>query len=205
MKTAFKELLGNSKRIIPVIALPNSESALPLANLLSESNFKVLEITLRTPYGLKAIETLRQQHNDIVVGAGTVKNIQQLNDVIVAGAQFAVSPGIDREMVELAQKHQIHIIPGIMTPSEIMLAENLGLHTVKLFPATLAGGTEFIQSMASVFPGISFFPTGGITEDSVNDYLELDNVICAGGTWLTPKALLEKGDWARLHEIALRC
>lgn len=205
MTTEFKSLLGNSKRIIPVIALPNQDCALPLANTLSESNFYVLEITLRTQYGLAAIELLRKQKPEMVIGAGTVKTLAQLQSVIDAGAQFAVSPGIDPEMITMALQNNLPLIPGVMTPSEIMLAEKLGLTTVKLFPANLAGGTEFIRSMASVFPNMAFFPTGGITEDNVNEFLELNNVVCAGGTWLTPNTLLENGDWTRIHEIVMRC
>ena len=205
MSQPFEALLTNSKRIIPVIALPDLECALPLAEILSKERFNVLEITLRTPFGLPAIEQLRKDMPEMIIGAGTVKNINHLNDVINAGAHFAVSPGLDADMVKLAQHHKVHLIPGVMTPSEIMLAENLGLNTVKLFPAGLAGGTSFISSMASVFPQMQFFPTGGITEDNINEYLELNNVVCAGGTWLTPKSLLQKQDWSRLHEIALRC
>lgn len=205
MNSSFRQLLGDSKRIIPVITLPDTDMALPLADTLSSSGFNVLEITLRTQYGLNAIELLRNQRPEMTIGAGTVKNQKQLTDVINAGAQFAVSPGLDENMIQNALAHDVQMIPGVMTPSEIMQAENMGLKTVKLFPATLAGGTDFIQAMSSVFPEMGFFPTGGIREDSVNDFLELDNVICAGGTWLTPMSLLLKNDWAKIHEIALRC
>ena len=205
MDTSFKHLIGNNKRIIPVISLPTLEAALPLADALASTGLKVLEITLRTEHGLAAIATLRQQRPELIVGAGTVKNTAQLQQCIDAGAQFAVSPGIDRDMVETSLAQQVTMIPGTMTPSEMMLAENLGLKTVKLFPASQAGGADFIRSMASIFPCLEFFPTGGITEDSVNDYLELDNVVCAGGTWLTPSTLVKNQAWAKIHEIAQRC
>ncbi len=205
MARIIKEFLTSSKRIVPVITLPNLDSAIPLADTLSTSGFKILEITLRTDCALAAIARLRQERPELLVGAGTVKNEAQLLQSIDAGAEFIVSPGLDAGLVRQAQQHSVQLIPGVMTPSEIMSAENLGLDTVKLFPASLAGGTDFIRSMGSVFPNMSFFPTGGITEDSINDYLNMPNVLCAGGTWLSPLQLLENGDWGKIHEIAQRC
>lgn len=205
MTISFQELAKKSKPIVPVIALPSLECALPLADTLSSCGFNILEITLRTDCALDAIKLLVESRPELVIGAGTVKNIKQLQQTLDAGAQFIVSPGTQAEMIAQANAHGTAIIPGVMTPSEIMVAENLGLDTVKLFPAALAGGTDFIRSMASVFPGMKFFPTGGVSEDDVNSYLALSNVVCAGGTWLTPTSLMEKGDWSRIHEIAQRC
>lgn len=205
MTTNFQELASIGKPIVPVIALPTLDCALPLADTLSNCGFKVLEITLRTDCGLDAIKLLRDSRPDLVIGAGTVKNSQQLAQVLAAGAQFVVSPGTDATMIEQANNQGVALVPGVMTPSDIMTAENLGLNTVKLFPAGLAGGTDFITAMNSIFPGLKFFPTGGVSEDNVNQYLALPNVICAGGTWLTPKNLMEKGHWDRIHEIAQRC
>ena len=205
MSTHFQELAKAGKPIVPVIALPSLDCALPLADTLSSCGFKVLEITLRTDCGLEAIKLLRDSRPELVVGAGTVKNSRQLTQVVAAGAQFVVSPGTDAVMIDQANNHGVALVPGVMTPSEIMTAENHGLDTVKLFPAALAGGTEFISSMNAIFPGLKFFPTGGVSEDNVNQYLALQNVICAGGTWLTPKSLMEKGHWDKIHEIAQRC
>lgn len=205
MTTNFQELASIGKPIVPVIALPTLDCALPLADTLSSCGFKILEITLRTDCGLDAIKLLRDSRPDLVIGAGTVKNSQQLAQVLAAGAQFVVSPGTDGTMIEQANNQGVALVPGVMTPSDIMTAENLGLNTVKLFPAGLAGGTDFITAMNSIFPGLKFFPTGGVSEDNVNQYLALPNVICAGGTWLTPKNLMEKGHWDRIHEIAQRC
>lgn len=205
MTTRFQELATQGKPIVPVIALPTLECALPLADTLSSCGFKVLEITLRTDCALDAIKLLAESRPELVIGAGTVKNRQQLEQTLDAGAQFIVSPGTDAAMIRQAQERNVAVVPGVMTPSEIMVAENLGLDTVKLFPAALAGGTDFIRAMAAVFPAIKFFPTGGVTEDDVNAYLGLPNVICAGGTWLSPAGLMERGDWNRIHEIAQRC
>lgn len=205
MTISFQELAKKGKPIVPVIALPNLECALPLADTLSSCGFNILEITLRTECALDAIKLLVESRPELVIGAGTVKNSLQLQQTLDAGAQFIVSPGTSAEMISKAKEYNTAVVPGVMTPSEIMEAENLGLDTVKLFPASLAGGTDFISAMAAVFPGIKFFPTGGVTEDDVNSYLALPNVVCAGGTWLTPKLLVEKGDWNKIHEIAQRC
>lgn len=205
MTISFQELARNSKPIVPVIALPSLESALPLADTLSQCGFTLLEITLRTDCALEAIKTLREQRPELTIGAGTVKNCEQLQQALDAGSQFIVSPGTDETMIIAAKNQGVALVPGVMTPSEIMHATNLGMDTVKLFPAALAGGTDFISAMAAVFQGIMFFPTGGVSEDNVNEYLALDNVICAGGTWLTPQSLVSKGDWSRIHEIAQRC
>lgn len=198
-------IVENSKPIVPVITIPNMESVLPLADTLSQSGFKTLEITLRTEFGIPAIELLREQRPDLTVGAGTVKNITQLKSAIAAGSEFIVSPGFDSALVDTANTLGCLLIPGVMSPSEIMSAENHGLTLIKLFPASMAGGVPFIKSMASVFPAMTFFPTGGITEDNVSEYLQLSNVVCAGGTWLTPLSLLESQAWNKIHEIAQRC
>lgn len=195
----------DNKRIVPVIALPDLDAALPLADTLAACGFTVLEITLRTSYGIDAIRTLREQRPQLIVGAGTVKNVLQQRKALDVGAQFIVSPGLDMAMIELAHHRNIPLVPGIMTASELMTAENAGLPVVKLFPASLAGGTDFIDAMSPVFPQMKFFPTGGISEENVGDYLARSNVVCAGGSWLTPAKLLQQHDWVKLHSIASRC
>lgn len=193
------------KKIVPVIALPALDMALPLADALAASGVGVLEITLRTPCALDAIRLLARERPDIHVGAGTVKNSTQLQQVIAAGAQFIVSPGFDPTMVNQAQQASVPLIPGVMTASELMLAENSGVPVVKLFPATLAGGTAFIDAMKPVFPDMQFFPTGGINENTASDYLARDNVLCLGGSWLTPAQALQQRDWSQIRDIASRC
>ncbi len=205
MSNSFRSLMEGRKSIVPVIVLPNLDSALPLADTLSAAGFTTLEITLRTDCALEAIAQLRQARPELVVGAGTVKNPGQLRAALDSGSQFIVSPGTSPELIQGAAARGVPVVPGVMTPSEIMTAENLGLDTVKLFPASLAGGVDFIKAMGAVFPGIGFFPTGGISEDNVDQYLALPNVVCAGGSWLTPGSLVTAGNWDRIHEIAHRC
>lgn len=201
----FESFLQRSKKVVPVITLPSLDSALPLMDVLAANGFTVVEITLRTDCAVDAIELLTRERPQLIVGAGTVKNTQQLHAVLNAGAHFIVSPGFDPELVQQARKSNVPIIPGVMTPSELMQAENAGAEIVKLFPATLAGGVEFITAMQAVFPKMKFFPTGGITEATVQDFLHCKNVVCAGGSWLTPTKLVQQQDWSGIREIALRC
>ncbi len=201
----FESFLQRSKKVVPVITLPSLDSALPLMDVLAANGFTVVEITLRTDCAVDAIDLLTRERPQLIVGAGTVKNTQQLQSVLNAGAHFIVSPGFDRDLVQQAQKNSIPIIPGIMTPSELMQAENAGVEIVKLFPATLAGGVEFLLAMQAVFPKMKFFPTGGITESTVPEFLSCKNVVCAGGSWLTPTKLVQQQEWSAIREIALRC
>lgn len=201
----FESFLQRSKKVVPVITLPSLDSALPLMDVLAANGFTVVEITLRTDCAVDAIDLLTRERPQLIVGAGTVKNTQQLHAVLNAGAHFIVSPGFDRDLVQQAKKSNVPIIPGIMTPSELMQAENAGVEIVKLFPATLAGGVEFLTAMQAVFPNMKFFPTGGITEATVQDFLHCKNVVCAGGSWLTPGKLVQQQDWSGIREIALRC
>lgn len=201
----FQQFLQRSKKVVPVIALPSLEVALPLVDALAAGGVTVVEITLRTDCALDAIALLTRERPQLVVGAGTVKNAQQLQAVLSAGARFIVCPGLDLRLVEAAQKASVPILPGIMTPTELMQAENAGLDTVKLFPATLAGGVEFISAMQAVFPAMKFFPTGGIGETTLQDFLNCGNVVCVGGSWLTPAKLLQQQDWIKIREIAARC
>ena len=195
----------DNKKIVPVIALPELDMALPLADALASCGFSVLEITLRTACGLAAIRLLAKERPDIIIGAGTVKNANQLQAAADAGAQFIVSPGLDLGMVNSARSRNIPLVPGIMTATELMQAENENIPVVKLFPASLAGGTEFLDAMKPVFPGMQFFPTGGITETTAGDFLARNNVLCVGGSWLTPAKLLQQRDWQAIRDIASRC
>ena len=201
---AFEELLAENKKIVPVVSVPALELAVPLVDSLVSSGFNLIEITLRTDCALDAISRLSIERPDVIIGAGTVKTCAQLEHAVQAGARFIVSPGLDIGMVNEANHQNIPIIPGIMTATELMQAENIGLRVAKLFPAMLAGGVDFLNAMQPVFPEMKFFPTGGIREDNLNEFLACDNVLCVGGTWLTPTKLVIQQDWAKLREIASR-
>lgn len=170
--------------IIPVIKFEKAEDAVPLANTLARAGLDVIEVTFRTPCAADAIAEIIKSCPDVTVGAGTILTEEQAQRAIDAGAEFAVSPALDEKIVKFCQNHNVDIIPGVQTCTEINKASQLGLNTVKFFPAEVCGGTAFLKSVAAVFPNMKFMPTGGITEDNANDYLRLKNVVACGGSFM---------------------
>jgi 2-dehydro-3-deoxyphosphogluconate aldolase/(4S)-4-hydroxy-2-oxoglutarate aldolase len=136
------------------------------------------------------------------VGAGTVTTPEALRQVAAAGATFAVSPGLTRPLIEAATQSSIPLLPGVMTPTEVMAAMDAGFRFLKLFPAEQAGGIPMLKALAGPFKELRFCPTGGVTPTSAPDYLAQPNVVCVGGSWLTPRALLEAGDWKAIQGLA---
>ncbi|QKF82856.1 bifunctional 4-hydroxy-2-oxoglutarate aldolase/2-dehydro-3-deoxy-phosphogluconate aldolase [Halarcobacter ebronensis] len=173
--------------IVPVIALEDEKDALPLAKALQKGGVNIMEITLRTPAGLKAIEIVSKELPSMNVGAGTVCNEEDLIKAKKAGAKFVFSPGISQELINASKKEEITLIPGVATASEVMLAQNNNIFYCKLFPATLSGGVEILKAFAGPFPKMNFCPTGGVNLNNLNDFLILKNVLCVGGTWFVPK------------------
>lgn len=188
--------------VVPVMAIEDLDTAVDLAAALVEGGIRTLEITLRTPVALAAIERIAQAVPDAVVGAGTVVNAEQLQSVADAGAQFAISPGLNIKFAEAAQRSAIPVIPGVATAGELMLALEFGLDTLKLFPAEAVGGKTLLKAFHGPFPQVKFCPTGGISLASAPDYLALPNVLCVGGSWLTPKDLVRNRDWAAITRLA---
>jgi 2-dehydro-3-deoxyphosphogluconate aldolase/(4S)-4-hydroxy-2-oxoglutarate aldolase len=196
------EQILRASPVMPVIALDRLEQALPLAEALLEGGISTLEITLRTPVALEAIRRIHQAFPQIHVGAGTVTTPEALRQVTEAGAAFAVSPGLTRPLLEAAAAGPLPLLPGVMTPTEVMAAVDAGFRFLKLFPAEQAGGLAMLKALAGPFKGLQFCPTGGLTPDSAPAYLALPNVICVGGSWLTPRSLLEAGDWPAIRALA---
>lgn len=188
--------------VIPVIAIDDIHHAVDLAHALVEGGIPTLEITLRTEHGLKAIEQIAKEVKGAIVGAGTVINAEQLKAVADAGAIFAISPGINAHFVQAAAQSPISVIPGIATAGELMLALEHGIDTCKLFPAEIVGGKAMLQSLYGPFPQVKFCPTGGINPQSAPEYLALPNVLCVGGSWLTPKDLVAQKDWQAINRLA---
>ena len=186
--------------VLPVIVIKDIEKAVPMAKSLLAGGIRAMEITLRTKYAIEAIHLISREVPEAIVGAGTVINSQQLHDVASAGAQFAISPGINRALLQSVC--DIPFIPGISTASEIMLGINHGLHTFKFFPAEANGGVETLKAISGPFPQASFCPTGGITISNCRPYLALDNVLCVGGSWLVPQEALEKNDYKQITRLA---
>lgn len=187
--------------IIPVITIEDEKDALPLAKALSDGGVNVMEITLRTPAGIKAIEIIAKELPNIAVGAGTVINATQYDEVCKAGAKFVISPGFTIEMLEYSTMCNVPLIPGVATPSEIMTALNYGLNTFKLFPANIVGGVGALKAFGAPFKEVKFCPTGGVNLDNLNEYLSLSNVLCVGGTWLTPVEEIKKGNFEKITQL----
>ncbi|MDO4879280.1 MAG: bifunctional 4-hydroxy-2-oxoglutarate aldolase/2-dehydro-3-deoxy-phosphogluconate aldolase [Neisseria sp.] len=188
--------------VIPVIALDDPQTALGLAQALIDGGIRVLEITLRTPAALEAISLIRREIPAAIVGAGTVINAAQLAAVTEAGAKFAISPGISEPFARAAAAAAIPVIPGVSGAGGIMLALEYGLDTVKLFPAEAVGGIKMLKALHGPFPQVRFCPTGGIAPAAAPDYLALPNVLCVGGSWLTPPQLIAGKNWHAITELA---
>lgn len=188
--------------VIPVITLHDPEQAAPLAEALFAGGLRVLEITLRTPAGLASIERMRRAVPDAIVGVGTLTEPEQFKLADSAGAQFGVSPGLTPLLAEAARGVAWPLLPGVMTPSEVIAARSWGYAGCKLFPAQQAGGIGMLKALHAVFPDVLFCPTGGITRQSAPDFLALPNVRCVGGSWLVPDEALRANDWNRIEELA---
>jgi 2-dehydro-3-deoxyphosphogluconate aldolase/(4S)-4-hydroxy-2-oxoglutarate aldolase len=188
--------------VMPVIVLKRLEDAVPLARALVAGGVRVLEVTLRTPVALAAIDAIRKQVPEAIVGAGTVTRASEFEQAVAAGATFAVSPGLTSGLIAAARSSSIPLLPGVMTPSEAMVARDAGFTRLKLFPAQQAGGIGMLKAMGGPFPDLKFCPTGGITPETAADYLRLSNVICIGGSWLAPEAAVAAGDWRAVEKLA---
>lgn len=187
--------------IVPVIALDDEKDALPLAEALFEGGIKIMEITLRTPAGLKAIEAIAKAMPEMHVGAGTVCNTLDMKKAIEHGSGFVFSPGISQELIVSAYENNIAFIPGVATASEVMLAQNSGLMHCKLFPATVAGGVSALKAFGGPFGEMRFCPTGGVSLNNMNDFLALPNVICVGGSWIVPKEAIARQDFRQITTL----
>ena len=187
--------------VVPVIVVKDLADAVPMAKALLAGGIKVLEVTLRTPVALDAIRLLAQEVPDAIVGAGTVTTPEQLQQCIDAGAKFAISPGLTRELLQAGKDAPIPLIPGIASISELMEGTGLGYSHFKFFPAEAAGGVKTLKSIHGPFADIRFCPTGGINEKNFLEYLALPNVKCVGGSWIVPDDAVSNKDWARITEL----
>jgi 2-dehydro-3-deoxyphosphogluconate aldolase / (4S)-4-hydroxy-2-oxoglutarate aldolase len=188
--------------VMPVVVIEDAERAPDLARAFLRGGIRVIEVTLRTPAALRAIEAISRAEPDISVGAGTVLSASDLQSAANAGAAFAISPGCTVPLLEAGREAPIPYLPAVATPSEVMNGLAAGYRFFKFFPAEAAGGIPMLKSFAGPFPEVRFCPTGGITQSTVRSYLELPNVLCAGGTWLSPAEALAARDWARIEALA---
>ena len=188
--------------VIPVIVLNEIEHAVPMARALVLGGVRVLEVTMRTPVALAAIERIAAEVPEAIVGAGTVRTPADAQAALRAGSRFAVSPGYTLELGRACREIGLPLLPGVATASEVMRAADDGLRFLKFFPAAAAGGVPLLKAWAGPFPDVGFCPTGGLTVTTAADYLALPNVKVCGGSWLTPADRMQAGDWAALTELA---
>ena len=189
-------------RVLPVIVLDDAEQALPMAEALLAGGIDAMEITLRTGAALEAIARVARALPAMCVGAGTLTRPEDFQRVVDAGARFCISPGLTPAMAAAGKSCGIAYWPGVMTPGEVMAARDSGFTLLKLFPAQQAGGLGMLQALAAVFADVRFCPTGGISADTAPAFLKLPNVAMVGGSWLTPKALVQARDWPAITVLA---
>ena len=185
-------------QLVPVVSLPSVDAGLRLAEILIRCGLPVAEITFRTPCAADAITAMRKEFDELLVLAGTVLTIDQVNIAHDVGAECIVIPGFDEGVVEYCLTRNIMVCPGAATPTEVLQCLNMGLQKVKFFPAEVAGGVGMLKAMAAVFSDIKFMPTGGISPNNLGNYLALDSVFCCGGSWLAPEALMKEGNWREI-------
>lgn len=188
--------------VIPVIVVDNAARAVLLAKALVAGGVRVLEVTLRTPAALEATRAIVRDVEHAIVGVGTITRAEQVDQALAAGAQFGVSPGLTAELIAAVKASKLPLLPGVMTPSDVIAARSAGFTELKLFPAQQAGGIGMLGALYGPFPDVMFCPTGGVTAASAPDYLARPNVACVGGSWLTPQEAVIAGDWDRITVLA---
>lgn len=191
-----------SAPVIPVIVLSDIAHAVPLARALVAGGIRMLEVTLRTPVALACIERIANEVPDAVVGAGTVRSAADAQAAALAGARFAVSPGYTHSIGKACHEFGLPLLPGVATGSEILAAQEDGYGSLKFFPAMQSGGAAMLRAWQGPFGDVQFCPTGGVTAANAGEFLALSNVVCVGGSWLTPTEAVALGDWARITQLA---
>jgi 2-dehydro-3-deoxyphosphogluconate aldolase/(4S)-4-hydroxy-2-oxoglutarate aldolase len=194
--------LASHGPVIPVIVIQRLEDAVPLAEALVAGGVKVLEVTLRTPVALQAMEAMARAVPEAIVGAGTLRTVADVKAARDAGCKFGVSPGYTDAIGAACREQGLPLLPGVSTASEVMQANAAGYSFLKLFPAVAVGGINLLKALSGPFPDVAFCPTGGISLESAPQFLSLPNVRVCGGSWLTPQDAVEQGDWARITRLA---
>ena len=188
--------------VIPVIVLHDVAHAVPLARALVAGGIRMLEVTLRTPQALQCIEAIARDVPEAVAGAGTIRSASDAQASVLAGAKFGVSPGYTSAVGKACRELGLPLLPGVATGSEIMMAQEDGYQQLKFFPAMQAGGLPMLKAWQGPFGDVTFCPTGGIHAGNAAEFLALSNVACVGGSWIVPTDAIQKGDWARIEQLA---
>ena len=197
--TTLNEQLANLK-VIPVIAINKVEDAIPLGKALVDNGMPCAEITFRTNCAADAIAAMRQAYPKMLIGAGTVLTNEQVDQAIEAGVDFIVSPGFNPRTVQYCIDKNVPIVPGVNNPSLVEQAMEMGLRTLKFFPAEPSGGVGMLKALTAVYP-VKFMPTGGVSLNNVDDYLSIKSVLACGGTWMVPTNLIDEGHWDELGQL----
>lgn len=187
--------------VVPVVVLEDAKDALPLAEALTEGGLPCAEVTFRTEAAEESIQVMSEKYPEMLVGAGTVLTIEQVDRAVAAGAKFIVSPGFDPEIVDYCLEKKIPVFPGCVTPSEVAQAAKRGMKVIKFFPAEQAGGIARIKAMAAPYTMMEFMPTGGIGVNNLKDYLSFDKILCCGGSWMVKGDLIKNGEFDKIREL----
>ena len=187
--------------VVPVVVLEDAKDAVPLATALVEGGLPCAEVTFRTEAAEESIRLMTEQFPEMLVGAGTVLTVEQVDAAVRAGAKFIVSPGFDAEIVDYCLKNEIPVFPGCISPSEVAQAVKRGLKVVKFFPAEPAGGISMIKAMAAPYVGLKFMPTGGINAKNLGEYLSCDKIVCCGGSWMVKGELVKTGEFNKIRQL----
>ncbi|ELA6598115.1 bifunctional 4-hydroxy-2-oxoglutarate aldolase/2-dehydro-3-deoxy-phosphogluconate aldolase [Vibrio alginolyticus] len=197
--TTLNEQLANLK-VIPVIAINKAEDAIPLGRTLVENGMPCAEITFRTECAAEAIRAMRAEFPEMLIGAGTILTNEQVDQAIEAGVDFIVSPGFNPRTVQYCLDKSVAIVPGVNNPSLVEQAMEMGLRTLKFFPAEPSGGVGMLKALTAVYP-VKFMPTGGVSLGNVDEYLSIPSVLACGGTWMVPTKLIDEGKWDELGTL----
>ena len=197
--TTLNEQLANLK-VIPVIAINKAEDAIPLGRTLVENGMPCAEITFRTECAAEAIRAMRAEFPEMLIGAGTILTNEQVDQAIEAGVDFIVSPGFNPRTVQYCLDKGLAIVPGVNNPSLVEQAMEMGLRTLKFFPAEPSGGVGMLKALTAVYP-VKFMPTGGVSLGNVDEYLSIPSVLACGGTWMVPTKLIDEGKWDELGTL----
>ncbi len=189
--------------VVPVVVLDDAKDAVPTANAMVAGGIDVMEITFRTAAAADAIQAVAENCPDMLVGAGTVLNLEQCKLAVARGAKFIVAPGFDAEVVAWCVENGIAVCPGCVTPTEIMAAIKLGLKVVKFFPANVYGGLNAMKNLSAPFVGIKFIPTGGVNAANIREYISAPFIHAVGGSWVCPKADIAAGNFEKITALCL--
>ncbi len=198
------EQLLRAAGILPVVTVHSLDEARKVSKALLDGGLPAIELTLRTPVAMEALAMLKRELPDIVIGAGTVLTVDQMEQSIAAGADFLVTPGTTPEMADALAKAEVPVVPGAATPTELLALMARGFRVCKLFPASAVGGLAMLKGLAGPLSDLKLCPTGGIGEDTAADYLSQPNVVCIGGSWMVPKPWLEQGQWDKVRESSAK-